>query len=78
MRCSKARLELKKLYVYDCECRYEIVAHICIILQTNKGTSREEKHLITRLYAGRYIALCKYMRTVCAETAFISLLILPL
>ncbi len=44
MLCSKAGRELSALYgAFGCECRSEIVAHICIILQTNNAASSREQ-----------------------------------
>lgn len=44
MLCSKAGLELSALYeAYDCDCHSEIVAHICIMLQTNNTENRREQ-----------------------------------
>ncbi len=52
-------LELSALYgAYGCECPSEIVAHICIILQTNNAASSREQSVSLRSFMLDVILRC--------------------
>lgn len=43
---------------------WDSCSHLHYTTNKQRNKQRRTEHLITRLYAGRYIALCKHMRTV--------------